>query len=75
MGREIEKIALNGDTRSPASSMLNNPEKFDSPEFRSADVAIEFTFPRAPCITTERLFAANIPGSIRNNRMVGGWMR
>lgn len=45
MGHEIEKIALSRGHQVVCKIDIDNPQDFDSPEFKSADVAIEFTAP------------------------------
>ncbi len=45
MGHEIEKIALSRGHEIVCRIDIDNPQDFDSPEFRNADVAIEFTAP------------------------------
>ncbi len=45
MGHEIEKIALSRGHDVVCRIDIDNPQDFDSPEFKSADVAIEFTAP------------------------------
>ena len=45
MGRMIEEIALQRGHEIVCKIDVNNPQDFDSPEFASADVAIEFTNP------------------------------
>ena len=45
MGHEIEKIALSRGHNVVCKIDIDNPQDFDSPEFKSADVAIEFTAP------------------------------
>ena len=47
MGHMIEDIALQRGHEIVCKIDVNNPEDFDSPEFASADVAIEFTNPTA----------------------------
>ncbi|HAT62307.1 MAG TPA: 4-hydroxy-tetrahydrodipicolinate reductase, partial [Prevotella sp.] len=47
MGHMIEQIALDRGHEIVCKIDVDNPEKFDSPEFASADVAIEFTNPAA----------------------------
>ncbi len=47
MGHMIEQIALDRGHKIVCKIDVDNPEKFDSPEFASADVAIEFTNPAA----------------------------
>lgn len=45
MGHEIEKTALSRGHQVVCKIDIDNPQDFDSPEFRNADVAIEFTAP------------------------------
>lgn len=45
MGHMIEEIALQRGHEIVCKIDVNNPEDIDSPEFCSADVAIEFTNP------------------------------
>jgi len=47
MGRMIEQIALDRGHKIVSIIDIDNQQDFDSPEFRSADVAIEFTAPQA----------------------------
>lgn len=47
MGRMIEEIAKQRGHQIVCIIDIDNPEDFDSPAFRSADVAIEFTTPQA----------------------------
>lgn len=47
MGRMIEEIARQRGHQIVCIIDVDNPEDFDSPAFRSADVAIEFTTPQA----------------------------
>src|SRR5574344_439109 len=47
MGRMIEEIALQRGHEIVCKIDVNNAQDFDSPEFASADVAIEFTNPTA----------------------------
>jgi len=47
MGRMIEQIALDRGHEIVSIIDIDNQQDFDSPEFRSADVAIEFTAPQA----------------------------
>lgn len=47
MGRMIEQIALERGHEIVCKIDVDNPQDFDSPEFESADVAIEFTNPLA----------------------------
>ena len=61
MGHEIEKIALQRGHEIVCTIDINEPEKFDSLEFRSADVAIEFTSPESALQNYRRAFAADVP--------------
>ena len=45
MGHAIEKIARERGHEIVAVIDIDSQDKFDSPEFKSADVAIEFTVP------------------------------
>ena len=47
MGKEIEKIARSRGHEIVSIIDVNNPDDFDTPAFRTADVAIEFTNPAA----------------------------
>ena len=47
MGKMIEQIALSRGHEIVSIIDINNQQDFDSPEFASADVAIEFTAPQA----------------------------
>lgn len=60
MGKEIEKIALQRGHAIVAIIDENNLSAFDSPEFKSADVAIEFTTPVSALNNYKKCFAANI---------------
>lgn len=61
MGHEIEKIALDRGHEIVCTIDLNEEYKFDSPEFKSSDVAIEFTSPASALNNYRRAFAANVP--------------
>lgn len=61
MGKEIEKIARERGHDIVCTIDLNEDDKFSSPEFKSADVAIEFTSPNSAISNYKRAFAANIP--------------
>ena len=61
MGQEIEKIALERGHNIVCIIDINEEWKFDSPEFRTADVAIEFTSPESAFRNYMRAFAANVP--------------
>ncbi len=61
MGHEIEKIAHERQHQVVCIIDINEDEKFDSPQFRSADVAIEFTSPQSALSNYRKAFAANVP--------------
>ena len=61
MGKEIEKIALERGHNIVCIIDVNEEAKFDSPEFKSADVAIEFTSPESAFQNYIRAFAADVP--------------
>ncbi|MDR0332500.1 MAG: 4-hydroxy-tetrahydrodipicolinate reductase [Dysgonamonadaceae bacterium] len=61
MGKEIEKIALERGHSIVCTIDISEEAKFDSPEFRSADVAIEFTSPESAFQNYMRAFAVNVP--------------
>ena len=61
MGHEIEKVALQRGHEIVCIIDMGEEEKFDSPEFRSADVAIEFTSPESALQNYRRAFAAGVP--------------
>lgn len=61
MGKEIEKIARERGHEIVCTIDINEETKFDSPEFRSADVAIEFTSPESALNNYRKAFAADVP--------------
>lgn len=61
MGKEIEKIALQRGHELVCIIDANENDKFHSPEFKSADVAIEFTSPQSALQNYRMAFAVNIP--------------
>lgn len=61
MGHIIEQIALERGHSIVSKIDINNPNGFDSEEFRSADVAIEFTTPATAFDNYQKCFAAGIP--------------
>ena len=61
MGKEIEKIARERGHEIVCTIDQNEHDKFDSPEFKTADVAIEFTSPESAFANYQRAFAANVP--------------
>ena len=60
MGHMIEEIALQRGHEIVCKIDVNNPEDIDSPEFCSADVAIEFTNPTAAYGNYLKAFAHNV---------------
>ena len=71
MGRMIEEIALQRGHEIVCKIDVNNPQDFDSPEFASADVAIEFTNPTAAYGNYLKAFKHNV--KIVSGRT--GWMK
>ncbi len=61
MGHEIEKIARARGHEIVSVIDMNEEEKFGSPEFKSADVAIEFTSPESALRNFRQAFAASVP--------------
>ena len=61
MGREIERIARERGHEIVAIIDMNEEDKFQSPGFRSADVAIEFTSPESAFENYTRAFEAGVP--------------
>ena len=61
MGREIEKIALDRGNEIVAIIDIDNQADFDSPQFLSAEVAIEFTRPETAFANYQKCFERNIP--------------
>lgn len=61
MGHEIEKIAHERGHEIVTVIDMQEVEKFDSPEFKGADVAIEFTSPESALHNYKRAFAAGVP--------------
>lgn len=61
MGKEIEKIARERGHEIVCTIDLNEDDKFSSSEFKSADVAIEFTSPHSALENYKKAFAANVP--------------
>lgn len=61
MGKTIEKIALKRGHQVVSIIDENNLEDFDSDNFKSADVAIEFTRPTSALDNYRKCFAANVP--------------
>jgi len=60
MGRMIEQIALDRGHEIVCKIDVSNPQDFDSPEFASADVAIEFTNPTAAYGNYLKAFEHNV---------------
>jgi len=61
MGKTIEKILIERGHSIVSIIDVDNPEDFQSDTFKSADVAIEFTFPSSAFDNYLKCFAANIP--------------
>ncbi|MDR0750883.1 MAG: 4-hydroxy-tetrahydrodipicolinate reductase [Tannerellaceae bacterium] len=61
MGKAIEQFALGRGHTIVSIIDITNRDDFDSPAFRSADVAIEFTTPDTAFDNFMRCFAANVP--------------
>lgn len=61
MGHIIERIALERGHQIVSIIDKDNQDDFNSPEFKSADVAIEFSMPTAAMENYEKCFAANVP--------------
>lgn len=60
MGKMIEQIALSRGHEIVSIIDVDNQQDFDSPEFASADVAIEFTNPQAAYGNYLKAFAKNV---------------
>lgn len=60
MGHVIEQIALSRGHKIVCTVDVDNPEAFDSEEFASADVAIEFTAPSVAYSNVKKAFAAGV---------------
>ncbi len=61
MGHEIEKIAKERGHTIVSIIDVSNTADFDSPAFKSADVAIEFSTPESAINNYRKCFAANVP--------------
>lgn len=61
MGRMIERLAEEQGDRVVCHIDMGEEEKFDSPEFKNADVAIEFSVPTAARGNVERALCAGVP--------------
>lgn len=61
MGKTIEQIALSRGHQIVSIVDINNPEEFKSDNFKSADVAIEFTTPATAFDNYMNSFAAGVP--------------
>lgn len=61
MGKEIEKIAISRGHTIVCTIDMGEAEKFESTEFATADVAIEFTSPESAFDNYLRAFAVNVP--------------
>ena len=61
MGKTIEQIALGRGHQIVSIVDINNPEEIHSDNFKSADVAIEFTTPATAFNNYMQCFAAGVP--------------
>lgn len=61
MGHEIEKISIERGHTIVSIIDVNTTSNFDSPEFKSADVAIEFSMPSSALDNYRKCFAARVP--------------
>jgi 4-hydroxy-tetrahydrodipicolinate reductase len=61
MGKTIEKILIERGHSVVSIIDMDNQKDFQSDEFKSADVAIEFTFPDAAYDNYMKCFAADVP--------------
>ncbi|MBP5365435.1 MAG: 4-hydroxy-tetrahydrodipicolinate reductase [Bacteroidales bacterium] len=61
MGKAIEEIAVSRGHSIVCKIDINETGRFDSPEFESADVAIEFTTPQSAFDNYLKCFAHNVP--------------
>ncbi|MBR5297414.1 MAG: 4-hydroxy-tetrahydrodipicolinate reductase [Parabacteroides sp.] len=61
MGKTIEQIALSRGHQIVSIIDINNPEEIYSDNFKSADVAIEFTTPATAFDNYMKCFAADVP--------------
>ena len=61
MGHEIEKVARERGHEIVCIIDINDEEKFDSSEFKSADVAIEFSSPQSALRNYRKAFAVDVP--------------
>ena len=61
MGHEIEKVAIERGHDVVCTIDVFEEMKFESAEFKSADVAIEFTSPKSALSNYKKAFNANIP--------------
>jgi 4-hydroxy-tetrahydrodipicolinate reductase len=60
MGKTIERIAIERGHEIVSIIDVNNLDDFDSPAFKSADVAIEFTVPQVALSNYRRAFASGV---------------
>lgn len=60
MGREIEQIALERGHEIVSIVDVNNPQEFDSEQFSSAEVAIEFTNPASAFDNIKKAFSKGV---------------
>src|SRR5574344_835407 len=70
MGKMIEQIAISRGHEIVSIIDIDNQQDFDSPEFASADVAIEFTAPQVAYGNYLKAFKHNVKGVSGST----GWM-
>lgn len=69
MGKTIEQIALGRGHQIVSIVDINNPEEIHSDNFKSADVAIEFTTPATAFNNYMQCFGSRRSGRFRNDRL------
>ena len=70
MGKTIEQIALNRGHQIVSIVDINNPEEFQSANFKSADVAIEFTTPATAFDNYMKSFAVGVVNSMATSALL-----
>ena len=72
MGHIIERIALERGHEIVSIIDADNQHDFDSPEFASADIAIEFTSPKSAVDNYLRCFSRGVP-VVSGSRSLWRW--